>query len=379
MYSPSGSVHPGGVSDNQFPSGQASLLKPDWASQIAGILQTSACPANPGNPDVPSPDAGNDPVLKPECRRIEGPDSRSDLLGQGWFRAASLELPKAKKKLYDDMVEHERKTQASHHVFTLARDGVAHVPDDSPLRKHMQVGHVLNEHTGWCAVCLKCGVMVELKRWRQYSQWACRKAAKPKLAGGEREEPKMTSWAALEASVEFLEEHARKGEVVQAKQRKVLSRLMIVTNVLMSRGTVPVERQACDHAAQGQSSASTHLLGQGGQSLKLASLNIGSLHGRIDAVHELGHLIALQETMVSTRHVRSVQGEAKAYSLTYATGTVAMQKRDSVGRLQSVKGQGMGVLHDANVTWQGLKKHYSRGQTPSRRLHSGWVISMGVA
>ena len=364
-----------GCSPSDRPSGPDSA----WASRIAGIFQNSAVPSLSEDPTVPVPDASADPVLKLESQVVGSPASASDLRGaQGWIRCEQLELPKLKHKFFLEMQEHVSRTDARQHVFTVAKDGVVHIPDGSSLRDHLQPEHTITGHMGWRAMCLKCGVVVELKRWRQYSQWACRRVAKRSMQPS-MPKPPVSPWATIDNAVDLLEEHARQGKSLTGTQRRTMSRLAIATNVLMNRGS------SSDTASGGSSSAlrvglpPVNELGRGGQSLRIASLNIGTLQGRIEAVHEMANLVALQETMVSTHHLRSVQGEAKAYQMTYAAGISATQKKDCLGRTQTVKGQGLGVLYDKNLEWQGLRKHYARGTPPSRRLHSGWVVGMGVA
>ena len=359
--------------------GQLASAKDQWADKLASMLQSSALSV--ASESACSSHASSGSVSKSSealsvCPRPASGRASSEKTP---LKFSDLKLPAGRMRQHLELEQFVRDSDGLGHVFALCKDGQVHIPAKCIMNSHVREDLEVPTSKAWSVVCVKCNVCIEPKRWKQYAQWACRKAASAKRRQISEPSEDQMGWKDLEQSVQFLEHASSRNTVTTSKQRRLLARLMVVSRAMMN-ATVS-ESPEHDERDNGESLIrEVASLGMGGQVVTVATLNIGALSGRIEAINQLADIIALQETVVSSKNKRSVHGEAKAYGMTFAVGVEAPLKKDKVGRWQATKGRGLGILHGPKLCWQGLRKALSRdGRNPPSRVHSGWVIGMGLA
>ena len=280
---------------------------------------------------------------------------------------AKVEIPTKWESLNASLDDWYRSSCAKYHAFALTYGGVAYVSDDSPMIK-LKHNHVpKKEEKEWTITCLKCGVNIMPRRWKQYRTYPCKRvidgcASQGKKRERPEEEGSRVDWDEINRAIIMMEEVGRnEGEILNARQRQLAQRWIEAGKGVVRR----------DEALRKILPA----LGKGGRQITLGTLNIGSLRGKMSAVVSMGDVVCLQETLIDEKTSRTIAREAFRSESVYVQGQIARVKRDVMGRWQPIKGQGMGVLHRKDISWRGIWKELKIDRHDLHpRIHSGWMV-----
>ena len=291
-------------------------------------------------------------------------------------------LSPSKQALQNELEQFHLSAGPSFHIFALHLDGHIKVPATTSLLLH---GHNPpgRRLPGWSVACVRCGTTVEVRRWKQCRTSSCRMQHQSK--SNKRGPPKpvqegdvsatLTGWQTVENACTFLEA-VEAGQSIQptAKQRRCMIKIQEACKDIIRKAGAP---RVIDHEPSHQLRRDQHL-GTGGRQFKVATINAGSIRGKIAGVEYLGDLVAIQESMVSRGGSRGVSAEASLFGKSYYAGCPASKIVDKLGRSQVRHGRGLGVLVNKNDSWHGLARQFDKKDECDGRVHSGWFSTHGL-
>ena len=303
------------------------------------------------------------PENMPQLEQLELPDG---------------EIPLIKKEPQQALETFCVESKGQFHVFSLCANG-----------QRLPAGPVLGQYgaiaparrlPGWSVSCLRCGSTIEARRWKQVRQNCCRQIAnnsskkegppKPHMLGGSKRTHRDQSWLEVDRACEFLRGiEASADQNLDAKQRKIILLMHQSCNSILKKHGTAAEKTPPDDRSR---------VGAGGRIMRIATINAGSVRGKVKGMEHLGSLVAIQETIASSSLTRGINGEASLYGKRFHEGCPASVVKDSLGRWQCRKGRGLGVLVNQSDSWHGLARAYDSRDLADGRLHSGWWSTDGL-
>ena len=237
-------------------------------------------------------------------------------------------MPPKMLAVQQELEDHALQTDGRFHVFTLYLDQAAVAAREGYIWSKFREVCASRELPGSTCVCVKCGLVVQRRGWKQTRDWPCR--ARSSLAHKRFPSGKeyVKEWEMVEDGVQFLEARAACSTSLTTKQRRVLDRSRIAINMLL-QNRAEMKDQPMQQADSVPNTRPKRALGNGGRRLSIATLNIGSLSSSLDG---LADVVALQETMVGEKQGRSVRQEAHACNLSFFQGVSSPLHTDTIGR-----------------------------------------------
>ena len=249
---------------------------------------------------------------------------------------------------------HERKGKV--HALVVYNCGVP-APHSYPPFPDGKAGPHPNE--GRRLVCVRCGLSIEPRRWKQFRGRNCRHSPATQDYRTPQEADSEEGWTQVRQTHDFLQGVLGDDANPSAKQRRILADVCEVSRACL-------EKIRARSLVQG--------IGAGGRrSLRIATLNVGTLRGRSSGLFEVGDAVFVQESMITPQMTSSIKGDAATAGLAFFQGVCARNVRDALGRMAPAKAEGLGLVCATNLAWFGIKKGLPDGCSLHRRVHSGWL------
>ena len=77
---------------------------------------------------------------------------------------------------------------SKYHAFALCCRGRVHMSDTSPLQGLVESDRRMEVTQDWSLVCLKCRVVIEVRRWKQYRGYTCKRVVDGYAGAGRKRE-----------------------------------------------------------------------------------------------------------------------------------------------------------------------------------------------